>query len=587
MDKAAVYDLDGDLIAFSEKKGGSNLLGCTFYDSSFQLADMQMDSEETTDTWKEGKDFSGISIERKFKGTAPSEQAVYFMEIDHSLCMVAYVPIFGNYVDYETRTIQKKKFGFVMSVKRVGETFVTKMAHVTGMDINIFVGDKLSAGTLKDYKIQEMIQVGKGEGPWSLGTQKVNFGEIDMEKGSYFRGLLPIYGPEGYVGSITALHSKRITRENTLQMIKILSLISLGCVLVFLPLAFLFANSFIKPISKVSAGLRAFAEGAGDLTLRLEIKNMDEVGELASLFNKFVENLQGMIRNIAGNAETLSASSGDLAGLSAKMSSGSDQMSEKANIVAASAEEMSSNMDTIAASMEQTSSNVNIVAASAEEMTSTIGEIAKNSERARNITHEAVSRAQNASMNVDKLGTAAREINEVTETITEISEQTNLLALNATIEAARAGEAGKGFAVVANEIKELAGQTAGATEKIRDKIHGIQSSTSGTVSEIEKISKVINDVDSIVSSIAAAVEEQTLTTKEIAKNVSQASVAIQEVKDGVTQSSDVSTDIAREIGDVNNSAKDISDGTSRIDESVNDLRKLAQELKSMVGRFKL
>lgn len=156
-------------------------------------------------------------------------------------------------------------------------------------------------------------------------------------------------------------------------------------------------------------------------------------------------------------------------------------------------------------------------------MTTTINEIAQNTEKANTITGEAVSEAKGASDNVDELGSAAQEISKVTETVTEISEQTNLLALNATIEAARAGDAGKGFAVVANEIKELARQTAEATQDIKRRIEGIQDSTSGTVTKIQQISKVINDVNDIVSTIASSVEEQSVTTKEIATNVAQAS----------------------------------------------------------------
>src|ERR1017187_5300530 len=154
-------------------------------------------------------------------------------------------------------------------------------------------------------------------------------------------------------------------------------------------------------------------------------------------------------------------------------------------------------------------------------MTATIGEIASNSEKARRITEDATRQAARISEQMNQLGTAAQQIGKVTETITEISSQTNLLALNATIEAARAGSAGKGFAVVANEIKGLAQQTAAATEDIKGRIAGVQSSTAGGIAEIGKVTQVIREVSDIVSAIAAAIEEQATVTKDIARNIGE------------------------------------------------------------------
>jgi methyl-accepting chemotaxis protein len=363
--------------------------------------------------------------------------------------------------------------------------------------------------------------------------------------------------------------------------------IALICIGVIVMVGLFFTRSIIKPIKRVINKIKDIAEGEGDLTSRLEIKSKDEMGELAQWFNTFIDKLQLMIKNIAGNAETLNRSSSQLSNLSGQMSEGASQMASKANSVAAAGEEMSSNMNSVASAMEEASTNVGMVATSAEEMTATINEIAQNSEKARSITNEAVSRAQDASVKVDELGNAAQEIGKVTEAITEISEQTNLLALNATIEAARAGEAGKGFAVVANEIKELARQTAEATREIKERIDGIQNSTSGTVSEIEQILKVINDVNEIVSTIATAVEEQSLTTKEIATNVAQASQGIQEVNENVSQSSSVSSEIAKDITDVNQAVGEMSNSSSQINLNSAELSKLAEELSEMVRRFKI
>jgi methyl-accepting chemotaxis protein len=147
-------------------------------------------------------------------------------------------------------------------------------------------------------------------------------------------------------------------------------------------------------------------------------------------------------------------------------------------------------------------------------MSATVNEIAQHTEKARTISNNAVIQAETTSENVQQLSLSADEIGRATEVISEISGQTNLLALNATIEAAHAGEAGKGFAVVANEIKELAGQTAGATQEINEKVVSIQSSTTRTTTELKEILDIIQKVDEIVTTIATAVEEQSASTSE-------------------------------------------------------------------------
>ena len=352
-------------------------------------------------------------------------------------------------------------------------------------------------------------------------------------------------------------------------------------------LTYFIVRSTTRPINQVVNGLKDIAEGEGDLTTRLDAKSKDEIGQLANWFNSFMDKLQEMIKDIAGNAETLNTSSANLSSLSGRLSSGADNMSGKSSALAASAEEMDSNMNSVAATMEEAAINVGVVATSAGEMTNTINEIAQNADKARAITGEAVSEAKEASDNVHELGKAAKEISKVTEAITEISEQTKLLALNATIEAARAGEAGKGFAVVANEIKELARQTAEATQDIEKRIEGIQGSTAGTVSRIEQISKVINEVNEIVTTIATAVEEQSVTTREIANNVDQAAQGIQEVNENVAQSSTVAGEIAKDISEVNQAASEMSNSSSQVNMSVEGLSNLAEQLKKMVNRFKV
>jgi methyl-accepting chemotaxis protein len=369
-------------------------------------------------------------------------------------------------------------------------------------------------------------------------------------------------------------------------IISIFTAIAAG-VFIGLLLAFIISRGITTPIKDAIAGLKDIAEGEGDLTRRLEINSKDEVGELAKWFNTFIGKLQGIISDLSQCSRTLDVSSGDLSKLSSEMSDGTKDISTKSRTVAVSSEEMSSSMISISASMEQASTNLDIVAASAEEMTSTVNEIAKNAEKARVVTGNAVSQAGNASTKVDELGRSAKQIGKVTEAITEISEQTNLLALNATIEAARAGEAGKGFAVVANEIKELAKQTADATEEIKKRVKDIQENTSGTVFEIGQITKVINDVNDIVTTIATAVEEQSSTTREIAGNVTQASQGIGNVTENVAQSSTVSNEIAKDIADVNRLVEDMNAVGLRVDNRSNELNLLVEKLSVIVRKFKI
>jgi methyl-accepting chemotaxis protein len=247
-------------------------------------------------------------------------------------------------------------------------------------------------------------------------------------------------------------------------------LIGIGLVFGLLMLSVIGSLAFamvLKPINQVVAGLKDIATGEGDLTKRLEIHSEDEIGALARWFNRFVENLQTMIKDLASNSSNMQSSSTELSEISRTMSAGSQRTTDKAIDVAEAGDQMRSNMTSVAAAMEQATTNLNMVVTAVEEMTATINEIAQTGESARQKTDAAVNLANSTSLQVNHLGDSANEIGKVVEAITEISDQVNLLALNATIEASRAGEAGKGFAVVANEIKELAKQTSESTSEIK------------------------------------------------------------------------------------------------------------------------
>jgi methyl-accepting chemotaxis protein len=352
-------------------------------------------------------------------------------------------------------------------------------------------------------------------------------------------------------------------------------------------LIFFITQGIVRPIRRTASMLKDISEGEGDLTKRLDVTSSDEIGDMAGYFNRFIEKLQGIIGQISDNTRSIDASANDLTKTAGKLSANSEDTSRRADNVAAATEEMTTNLNNVAAAMEQSTTNTSMVATAAEEMTATIGEIASNAKQAHTISLSAVEQAISTSARMVELGQAAQAIGKVTEAITEISEQTNLLALNATIEAARAGEAGKGFAVVANEIKELAKQTAAATQHIKTQIWEMQETTSITVKEIKQISEVINSINEIVAVISTAVGEQSSATQEIANNIAQASQGMGEVNENVSQSSVVATSIAKDISTVNTASNEILEGSNQVKESAEDLQKLASVLKLIVDNFKI
>jgi methyl-accepting chemotaxis protein len=300
------------------------------------------------------------------------------------------------------------------------------------------------------------------------------------------------------------------------------------------------------------------AASQGDLTRDMKTRGADAVGQMGEGLAKFFGNLRGNVGNIAQMAQTLASSSRELTAVSQQMASNAEETAAQANVASAAA--------------EQVSSNVTTVSTAAEEMGASIREIAKSAHEAAKVATTAVRVAETTNATVAKLGESSTEIGNVIKVITSIAQQTNLLALNATIEAARAGEAGKGFAVVANEVKELAKQTANATQDISQKIEAIQGDTKGAVEAIAQIGKIINQINDIQNTIASAVEEQTATTGEISRNVSEAAKG--------------SSEIAQNITGVAQAARSTTEGASNTKSSADELSKIAADLQRLVGQFK-
>jgi len=296
----------------------------------------------------------------------------------------------------------------------------------------------------------------------------------------------------------------------------------------------------------------------GDLTQNISAEGDDAISQICRGLSEFFSDLRKTISSMACNASALAGASEELSSVSCEMSSNAEETSSQANVVSAASEQVNHNVQTVATGVE--------------ELNSAIREIALNATEAAKVSRQAVLIAGETNATIAKLGESSCEIGKVVKVITSIAEQTNLLALNATIEAARAGEAGKGFAVVANEVKELAKETAKATEDISQKIETIQTDTRGAIQAIRQISDVINQINDISNTIASAVEEQTATANEMGRNVSQAAAG--------------AGDIARNVASVATAAESTTQGACNTQQAAAELARMAAELQELVSRFK-
>ena len=533
-----------------------------------------------------GSEYKGFNVaDRDYfkKAVASGKAAMGNMVRSKStgeLITVACAPIRstqGDLVGTVAIVSKAKAFTNLIQSRKIGTTGYGFMAEKNGIVMSHPVEKHILTLNIKTLKGME------GFVPKMLsgqnGVDEYTFNKVDKIAGYAAVGINDWYIATTQ-DAYEFLAAARAIRNSALLIGGIAIAITIALILVL-------SRAIVSPLNKAVEGLKDIAEGEGDLTMRLGVTSQDEIGELATWFNTFIEKLQTIIKQIGENAASVSESSTELSAIAAQMSTGAENTATRATSVAAATEEMSANLSSVAAAMEESSTNTTMVAAASEEMSSTINEIAQNAEKARSISSEAVDKSASASGRMAELGKAAQAIGRVTETITDISEQTNLLALNATIEAARAGEAGRGFAVVANEIKDLALQTARATLDIKTQIEEVQQSTAQSLTEITEIATVINGVNDIVGTIAAAVEEQSSATEEISNNINQASQGIQEVNENISQSSSVAEEITQDITQVNTEAAEMSNNSNQVRTSAEYLNEMSTQLGDIVGKFKV
>lgn len=466
----------------------------------------------------------------------------------------------------------------------------TEYFFVHGMDAKMLmhpIKPALNGKDLRDlqdpagkYIFREFIEVVKKDGSGIVGYLWPKPGEEEpIQKDSFVMGYAPwnlVVGTGVYVDDLEVeFWNEAVTVSGLLLMLLLI------CGLV----SFFVSRSITKPLSAITDCMGSLADG--DLEVAVPARDSKaEIGAMSAAVEVFKANAIKQ-KNMElereesrhKNEETKRADMNRLAksfedsvkSIVDEVSSAIGNMQSDAQKMSARANDASTQASTVVSASEETTNNVQTVASASEQLTEAIQEISKQVADSSRITSEAVQQVETTNSEVEGLSEAARKIGDVIDLISDIAEQTNLLALNATIEAARAGDAGKGFAVVASEVKNLATQTAKATEEISAQISSMQGATETAVNAIKQIGSTISKVDEIASSISAAVEEQGAATHEISRNVNEAATSTQSVSSNINQVHAASTETGQ-------SAQSIEAATT-------ELTRLSDGLRGEVDSF--
>ena len=560
VDRSAMFDLEGRLLAFVVKRGNAYEIGYPLK-SGFEIAVLEKDVKLDEDSWKQTSQVAGIP--RTYAGEIPKDTQSDFAIIRELLSMVTLEPVMISKFNIETAQYEPAQIAFLSVVDGFGKSFVNRLGSLTGTQVNIFTEKGQSVGQLVDYDQLDFSIFPQNQDSWRLTEQEVVLSDIDLQEKSYFQGLLPIYSQSRPIAAIAALYSTDIAMDNTWQIITILSVVSLGCVLIIIPFSYFISGFIAKPMIKLSQTLTTVDE-TGDFSHRTEVVNWDETGRIAMAFNGLMDSLQSalgatnlVMRSVAGGDLSQSINGefkGELKELQRNtnesiqlLSQAISQVQSACGQVNIQADDMSGSVKTMADStmnqagtIEEISSTLNIIA-------DQIRENSENATQAQSFSKKTIETVKKGNQQMDEMLKSIRQINDtsaevskIVKVIDEIAFQTNLLALNAAVEAARAGKYGKGFAVVAEEVRNLANRSASAVKNTTGLIDNSLKQVEAGVAIADRTAELLNEITTEIEKSVALIDRISEASKEQSLSIAETNSALSQLSQGVQTNSGVS-----------------------------------------------
>ncbi len=509
---------------------------------------------------------------------------VFFSATQHKANMLKMSTGFREVITHQlaVRVSGGLRWGRVEAVKDAYEEFVASNAYeVSRLMVFDASGNVVSAYEAKDGLAVDAKQIGVME-----GRARNSDRTLVHQDGDYMIAASPVMSGDTLVGTLVVVYGLQALNEAVDGSIATQTFVGVAALAISIAVLLLLVQSLVgQPLTRMTRVMTALADG--DLEVRIPgMDRTDEIGAMAQAVQIFRENAVEKQKLEAEKADSQERSEeekrktlrelADRFEKSVKevvdgVSSSATEMQATAQQMSANAEETSQQSATVATASDEATTNVQTVSATVEQMSASISEIGRQVSQSTKIAASAVDEAEATNQTVQGLADAASRIGEVINLINDIAGQTNLLALNATIEAARAGEAGKGFAVVAQEVKNLANQTAKATDEIAKQISAVQGETAGAVEAIQRIRGIIGEINDISTTIASAVEEQGVSTQEIARNVQQAAKGTQSVNQNIEA-------VSRAAGETGMAASQVLSASE-------EMARQAESLRGEVDRF--